>query len=395
MVELKHRYEVSSSSAVFTPPCPARAAFLRSIDMIGTPAFVVDVLHADPLQVRCAMVNRHHAEAFGTASEAAFGFDFYEARPRQSVRKVCSHYARCVGERRPIRFEETVAGLEGERWFETTLTPWIDDGGAVTLIVGSSQEITARKTEATQAARRIAQLKRLTEDLRIYASMAAHDVRSPLATIESLISLVREDFTDRGDGKLLLLEACSRTAQQARGQIDELLRHADSLSVDEVLPEPVALDGMIRDVCALIDPEGRIDITWPDANVMTEGVTLQLVLRNLLSNAARHCAGRIAVELEPFHEDPAQMQFSVCDDGPGFDARTTLLEEGLVPRSGMLAGFGLVAVRHLVETRGGCVTIGRDVTGLGGARVSFTFPACGIGRVLAFPSERTTASTLH
>ena len=283
---------------------PDSTALARSIDMIGTPIFVLDVHCIAPLDVRFAGINRLQAEAFGIAPGVALGLGPGEVHPHRSATNVQANCTRCIAERCPVQFEEAFMGPEGERWFEITLAPWSDDGGDVRMIVGSSHEITARKSDAAEAAGQIAQLERLSEDLRIYASMAAHDVRSPLASIESLISLVQKDFVDQGDGKLLLLEACLRTARQARDQMEDLLRHADSLSTDAATPEPVALDALIREVSAFVDPEGRIAITWPDTLLMTEGVTLQLVLRNLMGNAARHCTGRISVEIEPFHDDP-------------------------------------------------------------------------------------------
>ena len=93
---------------------------------------------------------------------------------------------------------------------------------------------------------------------------------------------------------------------------------------------------------------------------------------------------------------PARMLFTVCDDGPGFDTRAAERDRrDRVSQHENVTGFGLVAVRHLVEARGGRIAIDRDASGLGGARVSFSFPACRIGQVLAFPNGRDVASTFH
>ena len=344
------------------------------IQRMSVPMFAVRILSREPLDVAFSASNDALDEAAGLAPGALVGRRPTEALAPRVAADVLDNYRRCLALREAITFEEAFEGLAGERWFRTTLTPWIGASGQVEAIVGTPVDITAWKARAAGNARRISQLTRLNDEVRTFAFMAAHDVRGPLGTIESLLDIIADGFVDVDGAKLPLIEACGETVRSARVQMDELLRHANALGVDDAPATAFDLDGACGDIARLIDPEAQVEMDWPEACLETDAVALQLILRNLMSNAVRHCRGAVTVAIEEEGAPEGHMAFVVADDGPGFPASADPFEAGdVVARHESARGFGLQAARYLVEARGGTIGVLR---GAEGGAIRFTLP-CG------------------
>ena len=342
------------------------------IQRMNVPMFAVRVLSRDPLDVAFSASNDALNAVAGVAPGALVGRRPTEALPPRVAAAVLENYRTCLDGGEAITYEEAFEGLHGERWFQTTLSPWIGATGQVEAIVGTPVDITAWKARAAGDARRISQLTRLNDEVRTFASMAAHDVRGPLGTIESLTDLIADGLGAVDDTKRALVDACGDTARSARGQMDELLRHAAALTVEETPASEFDLDRVCSDIASLIDPEGRIEIDWPEACIEADGVALQLILRNLMSNAVRFCRARVSVALDLPCGPGALGAFTVADDGPGFpEGVDPFVGDTTLARHRTARGFGLQAARYLVEARGGTIGVMREVEG---GAVRFTLP---------------------
>ena len=342
------------------------------IQRMSVPMFAVRVLSREPLDVAFSASNDALNTVAGVAPGALVGRRPTEALPPRVAAAVLENYRTCLEGGEAITYEEAFEGLHGERWFQTTLSPWIGASGRVEAIVGTPVDVTAWKARAAGDARRISQLTRLNDEVRTFASMAAHDVRGPLATIESLADLIADGLEEADGARRALVDACGDTARGARAQMDELLRHAAALGVEETPASEFDLDRACSDIASLIDPEGRIEIDWPEACIEADGVALQLILRNLMSNAVRFCRARVSVALDLPRGPGALGTFTVADDGPGFPEDVDPFAEGsALARHRTARGFGLQAARYLVEARGGAIGVLREAEG---GTVRFTLP---------------------
>ena len=351
----------------------ATGPYLESfIQRMSVPMFAVRILSHEPLDVAFSASNDALNAAAGLPPGALVGRRPTEALAPRVAASVIENYRRCLVGREAITFEEAFEGLAGERWFQTTLTPWVGANGGVEAIVGTPVDITDWKARAAGDARRISQLTRLSDEVRTFASMAAHDVRGPLGTIESLVEIIADGFVDLDGAKLPLIEACGETARTARSQMDELLRHANALGLHETPATEFDLDRACRDIATLIDPEARVEMDWPEACLETDAVALQLILRNLMSNAVRYCRDAVTVAMEADGAPDGHVAFVVADDGPGFPEDVDPFgPSDVVARHATARGFGLQAVRYLVEARGGAIGVLR---GAEGGAIRFTLP---------------------
>lgn len=341
----------------------ARTALAEAIALFDTPAFVFEVTRGTPRQFRFAAINAAYERDVGIIAGALVGLLLDQALPKRQAEAVQRNYERCLSAGEGITYEEMLQFGEVERWWLTTLTPRFDEADQITHLIGITRDITERKLREQAQAFELAELGALNGELRTLTAMAAHDLRGPLGTMESLLDLIQEDFVDMGDGKTDLMEAGLDLIQSLRPQIDAVLQRAMSLDHRDPPRQLVDLDHICADLAALIDPHGHLTITFPSLAIKADPIALQLILRNLFDNAARHARTRIMVEAARL--PGGAVEITVADDGPGLDV-AALAD---VPSDGH--GFGLSAVRHMVQSRGG--TLAMDGHGiLGGLTTRFT-----------------------
>ncbi|WP_341863931.1 ATP-binding protein [Gymnodinialimonas sp. 57CJ19] len=301
--------------------------------------------------------------------------------PRRMVDRFESNIRQCLAGHEPTSYEECTM-LDGkETWWQTTLSKPSGFGGKVVLSVTAS--ITGAKEREFAAAEALADMAERFDELRLFTTMAAHDARSPLATVSSLIELVLEDVEDDADGKSELLRMAFDTVDEALTQITATLERAHALERETPPHSAVDLGRLCVDIAAMVDPEKALAIETPKAHVECDEVLVQMAVRNLMTNAARFCDHHITVALS----DDAPRGFvhmDVADDGPGLPEGTTLqdLTQKGEERSGA-HGFGLRGIAKLVTSRGGAFEVLKTdgAENMSGARFRIALP----GRILPRP----------
>jgi two-component system OmpR family sensor kinase len=180
---------------------------------------------------------------------------------------------------------------------------------------------------------------------RALASNAAHELRTPLATVRlrlqnalshPLTAAAREEVTfavdaldqlSRRTDKLLQLSRAEAGAAMARDPVN--LAHVAYEVVQQFWVDPVVLDRL-----HLSTPE---DYDLDDVTVQGDFDALAMALRNLVENALRHGGkGHVTVSVEA----PATLR--VTDDGPGASPEhLELLRHRHVRHSQETSGYGL------------------------------------------------------
>jgi diguanylate cyclase (GGDEF)-like protein/PAS domain S-box-containing protein len=114
------------------------------IDLIGIPAFVIDV--AEDSVLRMAALNRANEAATGLCASDLIGRPLIESLPSAVAAHVIARYSECVDKRALHEYDEMLEIPGNTRWWRTTLTPVMDPTtGRVVRIVGIAVEITERK----------------------------------------------------------------------------------------------------------------------------------------------------------------------------------------------------------------------------------------------------------
>ncbi len=203
-------------------------------------------------------------------------------------------------------------------------------------------------------------------ELRQFAQLTSHDLKTPLATVANLCEEVVDEF-----GEQIPEEACrmigkarDRVFQMSR-MIDELLAHSLSLedTPSEALEEEVDTAQVIQEVLDRLEGEIQargVQVELPEhwPRVLGDPVALKEALYNLLSNATKYSDPQAArVQVRIFRRD-AHWVLAIRDNGAGirpedmprlFTPFVRLRNHTSVPGSGL----GLYFARRLVEQQGG------------------------------------------
>ena len=200
------------------------------------------------------------------------------------------------------------------------------------------------------------------ERQRAFVADAAHELRSPLASVQAQLEVAQR----LGEGGTLPADLMV-DVKRLSGLVEDLLLLARADADTRPPARLAAVDA--RDLVA------ELTMTYRDARVpvtlhadepviiMCAAEELRRAVSNVLDNAVRHATTRVEVEVTT-SVDHDQAVISVSDDGPGIQPadrervfeRFTRLDDSRGRSSGG-AGLGLAIARELVTRAGGTVAL--------------------------------------
>ncbi|MBG0830007.1 HAMP domain-containing protein [Planomonospora sp. ID67723] len=220
-------------------------------------------------------------------------------------------------------------------------------------------------------------LERADARQRALVSDAAHELRSPLASIRLQLEVAlghpggQDDWRETAEGVLEDTTRLTRLAEDllALARLDErggALARREPVGLDDLVPQTLERYGgavVFRigggPAARPGDPAGNGSRAGDPIVVAGDALDLGRVLVNLVDNALRHTAAPVVVELRA---QGADALLTVTDDGPGipeadrervFDRFTRLDSARSRDEGG--AGLGLAIVRETVNAHGGAV----------------------------------------
>jgi two-component system, OmpR family, sensor histidine kinase KdpD len=212
----------------------------------------------------------------------------------------------------------------------------------------------------------------------------SHDLRTPLASIKTAVSSLREPGPAlRPEDRAELLELIELQADRLSRLVTNLL---DMTRIEagalEPRPAAMAVDELVDEALAALGgllPRDRVELQRaPDLPLLhVDHVLISQALANVLENAGRlsppDSVIRIGARPAP-RSDGTRVEIAVRDEGPGIAAadREHVFEMFSQNGGGGRAGLGLTIAKAFVEAQGGRIWIDPDVSS--GARIVFTVP---------------------
>lgn len=243
-----------------------------------------------------------------------------------------------------------------------------------------SRQIRARLMAEEAVEEKSRELARANADLEAFAAIVSHDLKSPMRHIKFLAEAAAED-ADQG---------AAASAQQKMSEIGRLsgrmsnmltaLFDYSSLGRKYEASEAVDTADLIRSITTTMPLAGFevvIEGEWPE--LQTLRAPLDLVLRNLISNAAKHHDRSKGIILVTGRDRERTFEVTVADDGPGIQTRDQsaifLPFRSLSPESGdSSSGMGLAMVRRALESIGGTISLASNPDVSRGATFTVTWP---------------------
>lgn len=272
-----------------------------------------------------------------------------------------------------IRFEaqRIAGGPFVELYIDLLYQPFFDADGMVSGIFAQGQDV----TEIHKANRALQDADKRKDD---FLAMLAHELRNPLAPINSAAELLPLVATDPSRVRSAS-EVIKKQVRHLSGLVEDLLDVSRVTSGKvEIERHPVSIAGALADASEQVAPHferRRQQFTWsnPDEMLYVSGDQKRLVqvLTNLLHNSSKYSAedGSIGATISRHGEN---VRIEVTDEGIGieraflphvFDLFAQSKRSSARSEGGL--GLGLSLVKSLVEMHGGTVLAESDGPNLG------------------------------
>jgi signal transduction histidine kinase len=225
------------------------------------------------------------------------------------------------------------------------------------------EQATELETQTEELQETVTELGRKNDELDAFSASVAHDLRSPLRSIDGFSHLLITDYADRlDDGGVSALKRIRTNAQRMGELIDGLLSLARVSAVDLR-----RADVNLSDLATMVgdDVHRAMAAERSIAYVVQRGLTahgdarlLRLVLQNLVENAVKFTRSRSDAWVEVGSRvADGDRAFFVADNGVGFDMQHAVrlfdAFERLHDDQYEGTGIGLATVRRIVERHGG------------------------------------------
>jgi diguanylate cyclase (GGDEF)-like protein/PAS domain S-box-containing protein len=359
-----------------------RVAFVHS--PIGMALLDLDGRFEEVNEPFCRVVARPRAELVGTdIEESSHPADAdRHAALRERLRTTPGGEPTFEAEHRFVRGDGQIA------WTRTTCSllrsgdgsPWRYVCQVVDMSEHKAAEATSYRAQELRQ-RYEKEMARSNADLALFATVAAHDLKSPLQVIAGFGGLLEQTHGDVLDerGKEFLAFIL-KSATRMNVLIDDLLAYAQ-VGADRRPNVSVPLDRVVGDVTAALGAEivasgGSVEAD-PLPVVSGDPTLFVPLLQNLVANGLKFVAQGT---LPRIRVSASRMVNAWCvdvvDNGIGIDAQHRSHIMGMFQRLHRDAyegtGIGLAICKRIVEQRGGSIWVEENPGG--GSRFRFTVP---------------------
>ncbi|MGG7035034.1 MAG: response regulator [Flavobacterium sp.] len=193
------------------------------------------------------------------------------------------------------------------------------------------------------------------QELEQFANILAHDLKTPLSNVKSLLEIIEEEyFSNKEDDSAKLFQMVKTSTVKMSVLIEDLLYYAKNVQNNEG-KEKVNIQSTLNEVLKLINPALNVVIKKENLNhfVLFQPTAISQIISNLLSNAIKYNDKEIT-EIE-ISFDHHKGLLSIKDNGPGieekyhnkvFEMFKTLGHQSNGESS---TGIGLSLVKKLIE----------------------------------------------
>ena len=206
-------------------------------------------------------------------------------------------------------------------------------------------------------------LQEKNQELEHFAHILAHDLKTPLGNIKSLLELIESEYPDQFQGEPAELFGMVKTSTDSMScLIEDLLHYTQNVHNDEG-KESVNLLETVDNAIRLINPPQNVSIELINLNhnVWFQPMAMSQTISNLISNAIKYNDKETVEIIIEYHSE--HQYLSVKDNGPGIEEKYHQKVFEMFHTSDNRSngesstGIGLSLVKKLVEKNQGEIKI--------------------------------------
>jgi PAS domain S-box-containing protein len=247
-------------------------------------------------------------------------------------------------------------------WIRLQGQALLDRKGKISKYFAVEENITAKKELENQKEELMESLAKSNKDLEDYASIVSHDLKSPLRSIHSLLTWIKEDNDKEfNEQTLKYLNMIEGKVEKMDHLIGGILTYA-KIDKGDFVEENVNVHQIIETIISIIDIPKNVNIIIKNQLpfIQADRFRIQQLFQNIIGNAVIYVdkpEGLVEVGSEEFED---HYVFFIKDNGPGiakenqekifnvFQSFTT---------SDRSTGIGLSIVKKIIETYNGKIWI--------------------------------------
>ncbi|POR21129.1 hypothetical protein BWK58_12860, partial [Flavobacterium columnare] len=241
-----------------------------------------------------------------------------------------------------------------DRYWVISGGPNYDSKGNIIGSIGIHLDITQQKNLELQKERLLLRLKKQNQQLNDYAQIVSHDLKSPLRSIHSLISWIKEDnLKEFSEQTLSYLEMIESKVEKMDHLIQGILTYSKIDTLESVYEE-VDTNEIVQNTIQIIHiPENvQVIIASTLPTITADRYRMQQLFQNLISNAVTYIdkpLGKVIVDYKDNHDSHL---FSISDNGPGIAPENqekifTIFQS--FTKHEKSTGIGLSIVKKIIE----------------------------------------------
>ncbi len=251
-------------------------------------------------------------------------------------------------------------------WAKTNVAAIRDKSGQIIYQVALVEDITEDLKLQEERKELIGDLKKKNKDLRDFAHIVSHDLKSPLRSMDTLINWLKEhcesgDTDNFNNAYEMLIDKLTKMDSL----IDGVLRYSSIDSVEQI-NEEVDLKMLLEDTVNMIHIPDHIEMQLSNDFPVINGdfFRIQQLFQNLISNAIKSIdkpQGKVSVQ---YQSHDHFWEFSVSDNGKGipeaYKEKIFEMFQSLDDQEDS-TGVGLSIVKKIIEYYNGDVWFESEV----------------------------------
>ncbi len=314
-------------------------------------------------------VNPFLIETLGYTREELLGKNLWEIGAFKDIKQAKSSFE-VLHLKNYIRYEDLPLQAKDGRLIDVEFVSNVYDVEHKKVIQCNIRNITERKKAQFKAQeireRLTQQLQVKVSEMEAFSYGIAHDLRSPLVSIEGFSRLLREDLNNRRaenvEEDIHLLESGVRKMQDFLDSTLEYSRAGYKIK----LSKNVSFGKIAREVITEFTEqfnsvEATVSLADKFPRINADRMRIKQVLTNLVQNSIKYRDSAVPLRIEigsRLSED--EIVYFVSDNGSGIDASEAEKVFGLFYRgtaNGEGSGIGLVIAKKIIEAHGGRIWV--------------------------------------
>ncbi|MDP5157675.1 MAG: PAS domain S-box protein [Flaviramulus sp.] len=256
-------------------------------------------------------------------------------------------------------YELRIKNKQGKvKYWLVSGAPNYDLNGNIIGSIGVNFDITEIKSLELQKESLLKKLEKSNNELHEYAHVVSHDLKSPLRSINALLSWLKEDNKEKLDAASLQnFDHIEATVEKMEQLITDVLEYS-SIGSEETEKVDINLNVLVTDLLNILFIPKHVNVSIENKLPIINGhkTKLQQLFQNLISNAIKFIdkdKGVIKINVEDLN---THYKFSVKDNGMGIEEKfhdKIFKIFHALNKSKDSTGIGLSIVKKIVELHDG------------------------------------------